>query len=102
MRVNGILAALALAAGVAGAAQPAAGADDLKAVARATAAKTAKAVVTVKLVLKMKMGGERGGREQEAKVEVVGTVVDPSGLTVASAAAIEPTSLLGRIGRGRG
>ncbi|HVY61999.1 MAG TPA: trypsin-like peptidase domain-containing protein [Planctomycetota bacterium] len=73
------------------AAPPAArAADDIKAAARSVAAKSAKAVVTVKLVVKMKMMGQ----EEEQKIEVTGTVIDPSGLTVVSASEIDPSSML--------
>jgi hypothetical protein len=102
-----IIAAGALTACLAGAPRGAAGDEvkDLKTVARATVASSAKAVVTVKLVVKIKVtGGARGGRETETKLEVVGTVIDPSGLTVVPASAVEPTSMLGGMGRrgGRG
>lgn len=97
MRISKIVAAAALAALAAGAPRGAA-ADDLKAVARATAAKAGKAVVTVKVVVKLKLGG----REQEEKLELLGTVIDPSGLTVASASAVEPTSMLQQGGGRRG
>ncbi|MGH7296323.1 MAG: trypsin-like peptidase domain-containing protein, partial [Polyangiaceae bacterium] len=56
----------------------------------ATAQKLAKSVVTVKLVVKLKAGG----REEEQKLEVVGTVIDPSGLTIVAASAIDPTIVL--------
>jgi S1-C subfamily serine protease len=85
------------------AAPPAArAADDIKTVARGVAAKSAKAVVTIKLVVKMKMMGQ----EEEQKLEVTGTVIDPSGLTVVSASEIDPSSMLkaffSGMGRGRG
>ena len=69
---------------------PLAHAQDVKTVARATAQKLGKAVVTVKLVVKLKAGGH----EEEQKLEVVGTVIDPSGLTVVAASAIDPTIVL--------
>lgn len=77
---------------------------DVKAVARATAPVAAKAVVTVKLVIKVKSAGARGGGEREEKLEVLGTVVDPSGLTLVSASAVEPTAMLSQLARrgGRG
>lgn len=72
--------------------------DDIRATARASAEKSSKAIVTVKLVVAMKMMGE----EQEQKLEVAGTVIDPSGLTVVSASEIDPSSLfkalMGNIG----
>jgi hypothetical protein len=97
-RIGRLLAAGALAALLVGAPDGARADEtkDVKAAARATAAKSAKAVVTVKIVVKIKFGG----REQEQDLEVLGTVIDPSGLTVASAAAVEPTSMMGGFGRG--
>jgi hypothetical protein len=97
MKIAKTMAAAALAACMAGAPRPAA-ADDIDAVARGVAAKSAKSVVTVKLVIKLKAGG----REQEEKLEIVGTVIDPSGLTLVSASAIEPTAMLGGAGGRRG
>ncbi|MBI4024759.1 MAG: hypothetical protein HY360_07230 [Verrucomicrobia bacterium] len=65
-------------------------ADDLRATARATAQKLQKAVVTLRLVVKIRMHNQ----EQEQKIEVMGTVIDPSGLTVVSARAIDPGALM--------
>jgi hypothetical protein len=73
-------------------------ADDLKATARAVAQKVQKAIVTARLVVKVTVGE----REQDVKLEVTGTVIDPSGLTVVSASQIDPTAALGGAGaRGR-
>jgi hypothetical protein len=63
---------------------------DIRAAARALAAKSQKTVVTVKLVVTMKMMGQ----EEEQKVEVTGTVIDPSGLTVVSATEIDPSAAM--------
>ena len=59
------------------------------------------AVVEVRLVLKTKvsMGGREGG-SQEQKVEVNGTVIDPSGLTVISNTATDPMSRFSFAGMG--
>jgi hypothetical protein len=85
------VAALVLAAGVARA-------DIDKATARAVLEKTKKAVVTARVVLKISING----REREQKLEVTGTVIDPSGLTVVPAASIDPAeSLRGGMGGGR-
>src|SRR5205823_4340997 len=69
MRIVKIIAAGALAACMAGAPRVVAADEikDIKTVARATAAKAGKAVVTVKVVVKLKLGG----REQEEKLEAV-------------------------------
>jgi S1-C subfamily serine protease len=52
------------------------------------------AIVEVRLVLKIKQsfGGREGG-SREQKVEVNGTVINPSGLTVISNMATDPTSM---------
>lgn len=51
------------------------------------------AVVTVKLVVNMSMSF--GGRDQqnESKTEAIGTVIDPSGLTVISLSTIDPSAM---------
>jgi hypothetical protein len=86
--------AAALAVGSA-AARAAEGADASEAVkaAKAVVEKHKDAVVEVRLVLKTKtsFGGREGGA-QEQKVEVNGTVIDPSGLTVISNTATDPMS----------
>ena len=68
-------------------------APDLEAAARATAEQNGKAVVTVRLVLKLKTGGQ----EHEQKVEAPGVVIDPTGLTVASASSIDPSGAFRRM-----
>jgi len=77
-------------------------AGDLKSTAQTTLQKSQKAIVPIKLVIKIKMSKE----DQEHKTEITGTVIDPSGLTVVSAAAIDPAgtikSLLGSMLKGRG
>ncbi len=70
-----------------------AAAPDLEATARSAAEQNGRAVVTVRLVLKVKVGGQ----EHEQKMEVPGVVIDPSGLTVASASSIDPTGVLRRM-----
>jgi hypothetical protein len=70
-----------------------AAAPDLEATARSTAEQSGKAVVTVRLVLKLKVGGQ----EHEQKMEVPGVVIDPSGLTVASASSIDPSGAIRRM-----
>jgi len=60
-----------------------------------------KAVVHVEAVLTITMDGPLaamvGGGDQEQKIEVVGTVVDPSGLIVVSNTNLDPTSAMGKI-----
>ena len=62
---------VALVAGLVTAAGP-----DLESVARSTAEQNGKAVVTIRLVLKLKLQGQ----EHEQKLEVPGVVIDPSGV----------------------
>jgi S1-C subfamily serine protease len=68
-------------------------APDIESAARATAEQNGKAVVTVRLVLKLKTGGQ----EHEQKVEAPGVVIDPGGLTVASASSIDPSGAFRRM-----
>jgi hypothetical protein len=70
-----------------------AAAPDLEATARAAAEQSGKAVVTIRLVLKLKVGGQ----EHEQKMEVPGVVIDPAGLTVASASSIDPSGAIRRM-----
>jgi S1-C subfamily serine protease len=70
-------------------------ADDLADKGRAIFKQHQHAVVTVQIVLKSKfsMAG-RGGEANESRQDVTGTVVDPSGLTVLSLAATDPSQML--------
>lgn len=68
-------------------------APDLESAARTTAEQSGKGVVTVRLVLKLKAGGQ----EHEQKMEVPGVVIDPTGLTVASASSIDPSGAFRRM-----
>jgi S1-C subfamily serine protease len=68
-------------------------APDIESAARATAEQNGKSVVTVRLVLKLKAGGQ----EHEQKVEAPGVVIDPTGLTVASASSIDPSGAFRRM-----
>ena len=75
-------------------AQPA---DD-RAAAREIVKKWQAAIVTIRVVLKMRVSA--GGREMQSmdeSVETVGTVIDPSGLTVLSLGALNPGSMLNRL-----
>jgi len=67
-----------------------ASAADLKAAARESAGRWKKAVVNVRLVAKIKLPN----REEDQKLEVTGTVIDSSGLTVVSAQSIDPAAMI--------
>src|SRR5438067_2180863 len=70
-------------------------ADDLADKGRAIFKQHQHAVVTVQLVLKSKFSvGGRGGESNESRQDVTGTVVDPSGLTVLSLSATDPSQML--------
>src|SRR5438552_4553968 len=70
-------------------------ADELADKGRAVFKKNQHVVVTVQLVLKSKVSfGGRGGEANESRQDATGTVVDPSGLTVLSLSATDPTQLL--------
>ena len=58
--------------------------QDIKVSAREAEATYREAVVTIRLVVSMSMMGD----ETEEKLEVVGTMIEPSGLTVVSAGSI--------------
>jgi len=66
--------------------------------ARAIVDKWQAAIVNVRVVLKMRMSA--GGREMQSmdeSVETVGTVIDPSGLTVLSLGALNPGAMVNRL-----
>lgn len=70
-------------------------ADEITVKGREVFEKYKSAVVTVQLVMKSKVSVRgAGGDSNEAKEEVTGTVIDPSGLTVLSLAATDPTGML--------
>jgi Trypsin-like peptidase domain len=78
-------------------ASPAA-AQDSRVAARDVVRKWQGAIVNVRIVLKMRMS--MGGREMQASddpVDTVGTVIDPSGLTVLSLGALNPGALMSKI-----
>lgn len=73
-------------------------AQDSRPAARDVVRKWQSAIVNVRIVLKMRMS--MGGREMQASddpVDTVGTVIDPSGLTVLSLGALNPGALMSRI-----
>jgi S1-C subfamily serine protease len=99
------LAAVALSAAAASLVVPApAAAQDagsLKAKAKEVLAATRDAVIHVKAAVKIAMsfgGQEMPGQDQQ--VEVVGTVVDPSGLVVISEASLNPAGMMEMFGGG--
>ncbi|MCZ6688267.1 MAG: serine protease [Planctomycetota bacterium] len=93
MKLISTIAAVAAALALSGAPGEARAEGDIRATARALAAKSSKAVVTVELVVSIK-GGPMGGGDEEQEIEVVGTVIDPSGLTVVSASELDPTTMI--------
>lgn len=94
LRVRRRMGVAALLLGTSMAWSAAASAADLAETARAVAAKYRKAVVTVRLVVKMKIEVRGQNMDQEQKLEATGIVVDPGGLTLADAATLDPTSLV--------
>jgi hypothetical protein len=67
---------------------------DIHQQARSTAAQLQKTAVTIRLVLKVKMGMMGQTQDNEQKVDTTGTVIDPSGLTVVDTFSIDPTMLM--------
>jgi len=73
-------------------------AQDHRGAAREVVKKWQAAVVNVRVVLRMRMS--MGGREMQSSddpVDAVGTVIDPSGLTVMSLGALNPGALMSKI-----
>jgi S1-C subfamily serine protease len=69
-------------------------ADDNTAVGREITAKYGPAVVKVQIVMKMSMSFMGSGESQEQKIEVTGTTVDPSGLTIVSMSSTNPADMV--------
>ena len=70
-------------------------AEDLATQGRAVLTQHESALVTVQLVIKQSFSMlGMGGEEDESKIEVLGTVIDPTGLTVITLSASDPTALL--------
>jgi hypothetical protein len=88
---RGLVLAMAVAAGVS--ATPAR-ADELAAQGREILERNQRAVVTVQAVLKLTASG---GRSSESKLEITGTVIDPSGLAVVALSACDPTEMYRRV-----
>jgi S1-C subfamily serine protease len=76
-------------------------AADLALAGRTKAEQVRGAVITIRIVLKLKIGFGGQAQDQEQKMEVAGVVIDPTGLTVASAASIDPSGALRKISGGQ-
>lgn len=76
-------------------------AADLALAGRTKAEQVRGAVITIRIVLKLKIGFAGQAQDQEQKMEVAGVVIDPTGLTVASAASIDPSGALRKISGGQ-
>ena len=90
--------AVVLAAMLGTTASPPVSAQDDRAAAREIVKKWQNAIVTVRVVLKMRVSV--GGREMQSmdeSVETVGTVIDPSGLTVLSLGALNPGAMMNKM-----
>ena len=73
-------------------------ADELAEKGRDVFKKNQRAVVTVQLVQKVTYSASgRAGEAQEAKQDITGTVVDPSGLTVLALSSTDPTEMYRRM-----
>jgi hypothetical protein len=72
---------------------------DLIEAAKSTTARVEKTIVGVRVVIRLKFGG---GQDQEEKLEVVGTVIDPTGLTVADATSVDPTGMIRALSGNKG
>jgi hypothetical protein len=76
-------------------------AADFRATGRATAERVRGAIITIRIVLKLKIGFGGQAQDQEQKLEVAGVVIDASGLTLASAASIDPAGALRKMAGGQ-
>ena len=73
-------------------------AQEDRAAARAIVKKWQSAIVNVRVVLKMRVSvGGREVQSMDESVETVGTVIDPSGLTVLSLGSLNPGSMMNRL-----
>jgi S1-C subfamily serine protease len=73
-------------------------AQDSRGAAREVVKKWQEAIVNVRVVVKMRMS--MGGREMQASddpIDTVGTVIDPSGLTVLSLGALNPGAMMSKL-----
>ena len=69
-------------------------ADDSAVAGRKILAKNQAAVVTVRLVVSYNVSYGGHDQQSESKTEAVGTVIDPSGLTVISLTTIDPSAMM--------
>ena len=69
-------------------------AADIRETARAVAEQSRDALVTVRVVMGIEFSIRGQSRDQERKIETNGTIIDSSGLTVASASALDPTIMM--------
>jgi hypothetical protein len=76
----------------------AAAAEDITPVAQQVMTKYSDAVVTVSMAIKMQMNMEGRTESGDIKIEVNGTIVDPSGLTVVSLFETSPEDAMARMG----
>jgi hypothetical protein len=67
-------------------------AGDVKQMAKMVSEKYHKSVVTVRVVIRLKQNYMGQTRDQEQKLELNGTIIDSSGLTVSSASALDPAA----------
>jgi len=72
-------------------------ADDAAEAAKTIEKDYGKAIVHVEAVLTITMDGPLADDDEEQNIEIVGTVIDPSGLTVVSNTDLDPTSGMGKI-----
>lgn len=75
-------------------------ADETADAGRGILMKNQDAVVTVKLVVAYNMSFGGNDRRSESKTEAVGTVIDPSGLTIISLTTIDPSAIMKARARG--
>jgi S1-C subfamily serine protease len=96
LRLKRIISGVAVIAILAGAGE--ARAQDARTAARDVIKKWQEAVVNVRVVLKTRMS--MGGREMQSaddSVDAVGTVIDPSGLTVMSLGSLNPGAMMNKM-----
>lgn len=69
--------------------------DDIGDVARKVLQGNEKAVIRINVVIKQSVSfGGQGGRNRESKKEILGTLIDPTGLTLVSLSRIDPGAAL--------